>query len=76
MITEAEFTELLTTAFPDAEVALVDTTGTLDHYRLWIKSVAFQGKNLIQQHQLVYQALDTAMKDGRIHAVEIKTEAP
>jgi stress-induced morphogen len=76
MITETEFTNLLLAAFPDAEVALVDTTGTLDHYRLWVKSAAFEGKNLIQQHQLVYKALDAAMKDGRIHAVEIKTEAP
>jgi stress-induced morphogen len=76
MITEAAFTDLLKQAFPDAEVALFDKTGNMDHFRLFISSKAFAGKNLIAQHQLVYQAIDDAMKDGRIHAVEIKTDIP
>lgn len=74
MITEDELKSLLIDAFPDAEVAVFDTTGTMDHFRLWISSKAFEGKNLIQQHQMVYKALGDAMQDGRIHAVEIKTE--
>jgi len=76
MITESEFTALLQTAFPDAEVALHDKTGMSDHFALWISTRAFEGKTLIQRNQMVYQALDNAMKDGRIHAVEIKTDVP
>ncbi len=76
MITEEEFAGLLKTAFPDAEVAVMDTTGTMDHFRIYVSTPAFAGKNLIQQHQMVYKALDEAMKDGRIHAVEIKTNVP
>ncbi len=76
MITDEALTELIKAAFPDADVALFDLTGVQDHFRLWVSSKAFEGKNLIQQHQLVYQALDAALKDGRLHAVEIKTEVP
>jgi stress-induced morphogen len=76
MITQDDFFALLKQHFPDAEMELVDTRGTMDHFRLWIASRAFAGKTLLQQHQLVYQALDEALKDGRIHAVEIKTQIP
>ncbi len=76
MITEEAFNELLKSAFPDADIAIFDKTGAMDHFRLWISSKAFEGKNLIEQHQMVYRALDDAMKDGRIHAVEIKTDIP
>jgi len=29
---------------------------------------------LLDRHRMVYQALDEPMKDGRIHALEIKAE--
>ena len=32
---------------------------------------AFKGKNLLDRHRLIYHALDTPMKDGRIHALEL-----
>jgi stress-induced morphogen len=76
MITEEEFKSLIKASMPDAEVEVFDITGTMDHFRIWVSSTAFEGKNLIEQHQMVYKALDAAMKDGRIHAVEIKTEVP
>ena len=76
MMTEAEIAELIKSHYPDAEVALMDVTGASDHFRLWVSSSVFVGKNLIEQHQLVYKALDAAMKDGRLHAIEIKTEVP
>jgi acid stress-induced BolA-like protein IbaG/YrbA len=31
---------------------------------------------LLDRNRLVYQALNEPMQDGRIHAVEIKAEAP
>jgi stress-induced morphogen len=67
--------KLLTQAFPDADLDLVDMTGTKDHYQLRIVSAAFGGKSMIQQHQLVYQALGDAMS-GPIHALALKTYAP
>jgi len=58
---------------PDAEVDIVDRTGTMDHFNVTVRSQGFKGKTLIQQHQLVYGALRAALKDGRVHAVELKT---
>ncbi len=59
---------------PDAEVDIHDRTGTMDHFNLRIASAAFSGKTLIEQHQMVYAALGAALKDGRVHAVELKTQ--
>ncbi|MHA7871407.1 MAG: AIR synthase-related protein, partial [Hyphococcus sp.] len=44
-------------AMPDAEVEIEDLAGDGDHYRARIVSAAFNGKNRVQQHQLVYKAL-------------------
>jgi len=65
----------LASAFPDAEIEIVDLTGTHDHYQATLVSAAFEGKTPIQQHQLVYRALGAAM-DGPIHALTLKTYTP
>jgi stress-induced morphogen len=56
---------------PDAVVTMIDKTGTMDHLKVMIVSDVFQGKNLLDRHRLIYQALDAPMKDGRIHALEL-----
>jgi stress-induced morphogen len=66
---------LLLAALPDADVELVDLTGTADHYQARVVSQAFEGKTLIEQHQLVYRALGDAMH-GPIHALALKTYTP
>jgi stress-induced morphogen len=66
-------TKLIRAHLPDAEVGIVDRTGTMDHFNVTVRSNAFAGKTLIEQHQLVYAALKGALKDGRVHAVELKT---
>lgn len=73
MITDEELTSYLHQAMPDAEVMVLDRTGTRDHFALRVVSDAFAGKNLLDRQRLVYQALSEPMKDGRIHALEIKT---
>ena len=73
MIDNASLTELIHRDLPDAEVQIVDRTGTMDHFNITVRSAAFAGKTLIEQHQLVYGALKNALRDGRVHAVELKT---
>jgi stress-induced morphogen len=63
-------------AMPDAQVEVMDKTGMMDHYRIRIVSEAFKGKNRLDRQRFVYQALNDPMKDGRIHALEIKSETP
>ena len=75
MIAPAEVERLLRAQFHDADVELVDLTGTQDHYQARIVSRAFTGKSLIEQHQLVYGALGEVMK-GPIHALALNTYTP
>ncbi len=75
MIPPSEVEALLAAAFPDAAIELTDLTGTQDHYQARVVSSAFEGKSMIQQHQLVYGALGEAMQ-GRIHALALKTHTP
>lgn len=66
---------LITQAFPDALIELQDTRGDNDHYTAKITSEAFRGKNRIQQHQMVYDALKGHM-GTTLHALALKTQPP
>jgi stress-induced morphogen len=71
MSTPDVLTEYLRRMMPDAAVTVLDRTGTMNHLKVVVISAAFAGKNLLDRHRLVYQALDAPMKDGRIHALEL-----
>ncbi len=73
MIDNDSLEALIRRSLPDAQVEIFDRTGTMDHFNITVRSSAFAGKTLIEQHQLVYGALKGALKDGRVHAVELKT---
>jgi stress-induced morphogen len=61
-------------AFPDAdELSVVDRTGTGDHFQVTVASERFRGLSLVEQHKLVYEALDRPLADGTIHELRIKT---
>jgi stress-induced morphogen len=76
VIREDVFVEYIRKVMPEADVTLVDKTGMMDHFRVQIVSEAFAGKNLLDRHRLVQKSLDEPMKDGRIHALEIKAHTP
>ncbi len=74
MIHPETLTEYVRTAMADAQVTVTDRTGTSDHLNVRVVSDAFKGKNLLDRHRLIYQALDEPLKDGRIHALELTAE--
>jgi stress-induced morphogen len=76
LISSEALTAYLHKAMPDVRVTVVDKTGTMDHLAIRVVSTAFTGKNLLDRHRMVYQALSEPMKDGRIHALELKAETP
>ncbi|MFN2339199.1 MAG: BolA family protein, partial [Gammaproteobacteria bacterium] len=39
-------------------------------------SPAFAGKNMVQQHQLVYGTLGNLMRDNVVHALSLRTYTP
>jgi stress-induced morphogen len=65
---------MLAEAFPDAaELDVLDRTGTGDHFQVTVASARFEGLPLIEQHRLVYDALEVPLADGTIHELRIKT---
>jgi stress-induced morphogen len=74
MISSEALTKYIQQCMPDAAVSVTDRTGTMDHFSIRVVSDLFKGKNLLDRHRLIYEALGEPMKDGRIHALEIKAE--
>ncbi len=74
MMTFEALSSQIQEALGDADVSVLDRTGTMDHFTVKIISDAFEGKNLLDRHRMIYQALDEPMKDGRIHALEIQAQ--
>jgi len=66
---------LIKDRFPDATVQIEDLAGDGDHYAATVVSEEFRGKSRVQQHQMVYEALQGNM-GGALHALALKTAAP
>ena len=66
---------LLRDAFPDAtDLRVVDRTGTGNHFHVLVKTARFDGMPLVDQHKLVYAALEEPLGDGTIHELRITTK--
>lgn len=76
MISIEDLISLVKTGIPDAEVNVMDRTGVSDHFIIHVVSSKFEGMNVMERHRTVQETLNPAMKDGRIHAAEIKTAVP
>ena len=72
MVTPESIKTHIETALP---CELVQVEGDGHHFNAVIVSAEFQGKNMVQQHQLVYGALGDRMKQ-EIHALSMKTLTP
>tara|TARA_B100001013_G_scaffold292379_1_gene192387 strand:+ start:308 stop:541 length:234 start_codon:yes stop_codon:yes gene_type:complete len=70
-----EIERLIKDSMPDAAVSIQDLAGDGDHYAAHIVSSAFEGKSRVQQHQMVYQALQGRM-GGELHALALQTAVP
>ena len=67
-----EIKKLIKASIPDAEISIEDLAGDENHYSATIKSKIFSGKSKIEQHQLVYNALNGKM-GNELHALTLKT---
>ncbi|MFB2896657.1 BolA family protein [Aerosakkonemataceae cyanobacterium BLCC-F50] len=76
MISPEQVKAMIVAQMPDAKVEVQDLTGGGDHYQVSVVSSMFAGKGLVQQHQMVYGALQQAMSTEAIHALALKTSTP
>ncbi len=72
MVTAESIKQSIATGF---DCQHVEVAGDGHHWEAVIVSAAFQGKNKVQQHQLVYRALGDRMRE-EIHALSMKTLTP
>jgi len=75
-MTGEEIQQRILGALPGAEVEVRDLTGTHDHYEARVVAAAFSGRPMVEQHKLVYAALDDVLKTGELHALALKTFSP
>jgi acid stress-induced BolA-like protein IbaG/YrbA len=68
--------DMIVSQMPDAQVIVRDLTGGGDHLEAIVVSQAFAGQSRIKQHQMVYDALQTALATEAIHALALKTYTP
>ena len=74
-MTSGQLEQMIRTALPDSKVDITDLRGDGDHYAAHVVSKAFAGKTRVQQHQMVYDALEGGMGDA-LHALALQTSVP
>ena len=72
MVTPEDIQGWITAGLPGTEVSV---EGDGAHFDAVIINPDFEGKTLIQRHQMVYKALGDKMK-AEIHALSMKTLTP
>ncbi|MCG7757224.1 MAG: BolA/IbaG family iron-sulfur metabolism protein [Nitrosomonas sp.] len=73
MLTAENVKTYIESALPCQHVQVEGDDGR--HFHALIVSAEFNGKNIVQQHQLVYKSLGEKMKQD-IHALSMKTLTP
>lgn len=66
---------MIETALPGADVTVQDHGGG-DHLSATVIASQFAGISRLDQHKLVYAAVQTRIDDGSIHALALKTRTP
>ncbi|MCA1595528.1 MAG: BolA family transcriptional regulator [Chloroflexi bacterium] len=62
-------------SLPGSLVDVQDVKGTGDHFQVVVVAEQFAGASLVEQHQLVYRALNQEI-EGDLHAIGLKTYTP
>jgi len=72
----AEIERCIEDAIPDATATVTyPRPNDTDHLAATVVSPAFAGKSLVEQHEMVYDALDDVLRT-EIHALKVTTRTP
>jgi stress-induced morphogen len=71
----SELTTMIETALPGATARIMDQGGG-DHLAADVVAPQFAGLTRLEQHKLVYAAVQSRFDDGSIHALALRTRAP
>lgn len=73
-MTHEQMKQRLETFYPHSKVEVFDTTGTSDHWEVYVESETFKNLSRIEQHQHVMKCFSEELKTGEVHALSIKTK--
>jgi acid stress-induced BolA-like protein IbaG/YrbA len=74
MISPDKVEAMIRSAMPAATVDVQSGDG--EHFEVTVVAAEFAGKRRVQQHQLVYGAVKSAMDSEAIHALALNTFTP
>jgi stress-induced morphogen len=74
MVSVDEVKRRIEAALPGAKVQVGTFSGD-DHFQAVVEAPQFAGKSLVEQHRMVYSAVDGLLGDA-MHALSLKTRAP
>ena len=72
-MTPEQMKSRLSEAYPDGRIEVVDLTGTMDHWQVYVESAAFKGLSRIQCQRHVMDVFKAELATGEVHALTIKT---
>jgi acid stress-induced BolA-like protein IbaG/YrbA len=72
-VTTEEIQKKIEQAIPGARARVA---GSDAHFEALVVADAFEGKSLIERHQMVYAAVRAEMASEAIHALSLKTATP
>jgi stress-induced morphogen len=73
----ADVQALIERAIPGAQVTIEDFAGGGgDHLAARVVAEQFAGLSRLEQHRMVYSAVERELGSGAIHALSIKTSVP
>jgi stress-induced morphogen len=59
-------------AYPDCDVAVIDTNGNEDHFDVRLATAMLKNLSRVQQHQAIMGLFQAELKTGEVHALQIK----
>ena len=71
-MTEDSIKQLISDGLKSAKVQVVDTRGSGDHFSAIVICDEFEGKSLVQRHQMVYSTVSEILTK-ELHALQLKT---
>ena len=71
-MTEEGVKQKIESGLTDAQVQVLDTKGTGDHFSVVVISDEFEGKPLVKRHQMVYATVSDVLTK-ELHALQLKT---
>lgn len=72
MITSEEIKEKIEKSIPNSHAEIINERNDEMHFKAIVKSKEFKGKSLVEQHRMVYSALEEELK-RKLHSLSIET---